>query len=175
MTADPSAVACHVRGLATSFAAYTTRPCGPRHLSAPHASQHVKRAGAPMGFTLHGVPLDRDGCSSRSPCPLAVAASCRPATRRCGALAGSRLQGLVPAASPFSTGASRGKPPSAPAADPVLRFRSSPERAPARPGPRFGRGASPRTLGWGDVPIHPGLRVSGSSESGGPSPDPQLS
>lgn len=73
LTADPSTVACHVRGLATPFATYTTGSCNPRRLSAPHASQHVKRAGAPMGFPLHGVPLDRERHSFRSPCPLAVA------------------------------------------------------------------------------------------------------
>lgn len=76
VTVDPSTVACHVWGLVTPFATYTTGSCDPRRLSAPHASQHVKRAGAPMGFPLHGFPLNRERYSSRSPCPPAVAVSC---------------------------------------------------------------------------------------------------
>jgi hypothetical protein len=47
--ADPSATACRVRGLATSFAASTTNPTGARS------------AGASMGFVLQGVPLDARG------------------------------------------------------------------------------------------------------------------
>jgi hypothetical protein len=48
-----------------------------------------------------------------------------------------------------------------------LEVSFSPEHAPARSGSRFGRGASPHTLGWGDVPIHLGLRVSGRERVGG--------
>jgi hypothetical protein len=49
MAADPSATACHVRGLATSFAASTTGPTGARS------------AGASVGFALQGVPLGARG------------------------------------------------------------------------------------------------------------------
>jgi hypothetical protein len=49
MAADPSTAACHVRGLATSFAASTTGPTGARS------------AGASMGFALQGVPLGASG------------------------------------------------------------------------------------------------------------------
>jgi hypothetical protein len=45
MGVDPSTTACHVRGLATSFAASTTGPTGARG------------AGASMGFALQGFPL----------------------------------------------------------------------------------------------------------------------
>jgi hypothetical protein len=47
--ADPSATACHVRGLGTPLATYTTGPPGARG------------AGASMGFSLQGVPLDTRG------------------------------------------------------------------------------------------------------------------
>lgn len=70
--ADPSAAASRVevwlppsrlspRGLATPDAFQRHTPAGP-----------PKRSGAPMGFTLQGVSLDRDRISSRSPMP-----SCR--------------------------------------------------------------------------------------------------
>jgi hypothetical protein len=49
-----------------------------RRLSAPHACQRDKHAGAPMGFPLQGVSLDRDRCSSRSPYPPAVHSRVRP-------------------------------------------------------------------------------------------------
>jgi hypothetical protein len=58
---DPSATACHVRGLATPIATSTTEPTGARG------------AGASMGFALQGVPLVREWYSSRSPCPPDVA------------------------------------------------------------------------------------------------------
>ena len=47
----------HVRGLATPFAAM------------PPASSRHRSVGASLGFALQGVPLARDGYSSRSPCP----------------------------------------------------------------------------------------------------------
>lgn len=72
MAANPFAAADRVRGLITPFATYTTKPFGCRRLSASHTCQRVKHAGAPLGFTLQGVPLDRDRDSSRSPCPLGV-------------------------------------------------------------------------------------------------------
>jgi hypothetical protein len=143
----------------------------------------VLRPPAPFGtarlparqarWSAHGLHSSRVSPRPRAVLLSEPLPSCRYrqlhlSARRRGGSAGSRLQGLVPAASPFSTGASGGKPPSAPAADPVLRFCSSPELAPARSGSRFGRGASPRTLGWGDVPIHPGHRVSGVERVGRP-------
>jgi len=145
----------------------STRPCGPRRLSAPHTSRHLEGAGASMGFTLHGVSFARDRYSSRSPCPLAVSPRvvARPEGRsssRCVAFRAffpRRIRSIC---------TSRGKPPSAPTVDPVLGFRVPSELAPARSGSRFGRGASPRTLGWGDVPVRLGLRVSGVERVGQP-------
>jgi hypothetical protein len=61
MATAPTVAACHVRGLGTPFATYTTRPTGARS------------AGASMGLTLQGVPLVREWCSSRSPFPPDVA------------------------------------------------------------------------------------------------------
>ena len=53
---DPSATACHVRGLSTPIAAYTIEPTGARG------------AGASLGLTLQGVPFVHERYSSRSPC-----------------------------------------------------------------------------------------------------------
>jgi hypothetical protein len=61
MATAPTVTACHVRGLGTPFATFTTGPTGARG------------AGASMGLTLQGVPLVREWCSSRSPCPPDVA------------------------------------------------------------------------------------------------------
>jgi hypothetical protein len=58
--ADPSAAACHVRGLATSFAASTTGPPGARG------------AGASMGFALQGVPLAARGAPLGVPALLTL-------------------------------------------------------------------------------------------------------
>jgi hypothetical protein len=57
LTAGPPAVRDRVRGLATPLTAM------------PGASSRRRSAGASMGFPLQGVPLARDGYSSRSPCP----------------------------------------------------------------------------------------------------------
>jgi hypothetical protein len=86
--ANPSATACHVRGLGTSFAASTTDPPGARS------------AGASMGFAPQGVPLVREWCPFRGPCPPDVACRrARPPRREEWAGRG-RLQGLLPATSP---------------------------------------------------------------------------
>jgi hypothetical protein len=85
-TADPSAAACRVRGLATPFAAYTTSPTDARSV------------GASMGFALQGVLLARERCPSRGPCPPDVPAP-PPTSPKGGGRSGGRLQGLVPATS----------------------------------------------------------------------------
>jgi hypothetical protein len=58
----PTVAACRVRGLGTPFATSTAKPTGARS------------AGASLGLTLQGVPLVRERCSFRSPCPPDVAA-----------------------------------------------------------------------------------------------------
>jgi hypothetical protein len=63
MAADPSTAACHVRGLATSFATYTTSPTGARS------------AGASLGFALQGVPLDTRGAPLGVPALLTLPAT----------------------------------------------------------------------------------------------------
>jgi hypothetical protein len=59
-TTDPSAVACHVRGLATSFAASTTSPPGARS------------AGASLSFALQGVPFGARGAPLGVPALLTL-------------------------------------------------------------------------------------------------------
>jgi len=83
---DPSAAACHVRGLATSFAASTTGPPGARG------------AGASMGFALQGVPLVAMGSPLGVPALLTLPSARAPEGERDPS---GRLQGLVPATSPF--------------------------------------------------------------------------
>jgi hypothetical protein len=56
VTAGPPAVRDRVRGLATPLTVL------------PHTASRRRSVGASMGFALQGVPLARDGCSSRSPC-----------------------------------------------------------------------------------------------------------
>lgn len=86
MAADPSATACHVRGLATSFAASTTGPTGARS------------AGASLGLALQGVPLVAIGAPLGVPALLTLPPASPPEgeQNRSG-----RLQGLVPATNPF--------------------------------------------------------------------------
>jgi len=157
---------------------------GSLHRRAPRAGFDYPLRGSPRGlatadaFPRH-TPTDTSGASERpwaSPftgfpsramgTPLGALAlltfgAAPPPDPKVDWVRGLRLQGVVPAASPCLAGTSGGKPPSAPTADPVLGFRAPPELAPARSGSRFGRGASPHTLGWGDVPVRLGLRVSG--------------
>jgi hypothetical protein len=70
MAPDPSAAACHVRGLATSFAASTTGPTGARS------------AGASLGFALQGVPLDARGAPLGVPALLTLPATPLPEGER---------------------------------------------------------------------------------------------
>ncbi len=53
----------------------------------------------------------------------------------------------------------RGRTPDGSGRRSLHGLQCSPELAPARSGSRFGRGASPRTLWGGDVPVRLGLRV----------------
>jgi hypothetical protein len=87
MATDPSAAACRVRGLDTPCATSTTDPPGARS------------AGASLGFALQGVPLERERCPFRGPCPPDVARHRQP-PREGGRAGRGRLQGLVPATSP---------------------------------------------------------------------------
>jgi hypothetical protein len=114
---NPFAAACRVRGLATPIATSTTDPPGARS------------AGASMGFTLQGVPLVRERCSSRSPCPPDVAGRTDPRRGRNGS---GCLQGLVPATSPCSHRIPEGNRPSIPSwGSPLQSF------LPIRPGHRL--------------------------------------
>jgi hypothetical protein len=86
VTADPSTVACHVRGLVTPFAAFTTRSCDPRRLSAPHASQHIEVLERPWASPFTGFPSTASGTSFEArallPLPPAPALPRREGPRR---------------------------------------------------------------------------------------------
>jgi hypothetical protein len=98
MAADPSAAACHVRGLATPFAACTIGPTGARS------------AGASLGLPLQGVLLDAVGTPLGAPALLTLPGCARSSRGRNGDR--GRLQGLALASSscchraPFGTRAS---------------------------------------------------------------------
>ena len=114
VVADPSATACHVRGLDTPFAASTTGPPG------------AQSAGASMGFALQGFPLVRERYSSRSPCPPDVAGRTHPPERECD---GRPPSGLHSRDESVLSPASRRKP----AVDAFLGFSPS-ESSPHPPG-----------------------------------------
>jgi hypothetical protein len=112
---NPFAAACRVRGLATPFATSTTDPPGARS------------AGASMGLTLQGVPLVRERCSSRSPCPPDVAGRTAPRGGR---------NGKRPPSGPSSRDESVQPPESRrkPAVDTLMGL-TPPEPSPHPPGP----------------------------------------
>jgi hypothetical protein len=127
----------HVRGLVTPFAALTSGPpdacASERPWASPFkvfpSSQSVPLSG-PMPSCRHPLPPRR---------PEGLRVRCAPASRPCSCdesvqSPGSRV---------------------IPAVDPFLGF-YPPEPAPIRPGARFGRGASPLTLGRLDVQGPPG-------------------
>jgi hypothetical protein len=114
---DPSVAACHVRGLGTSFAACTTV------LPAHEAPER------PWASPFKAFPSRASGCPSRGPCPPDVAG--RPPPRG-EAERDGRLQGLVPAASPYRHRVPEGTRPSMPSwASPLQSF------PPNRPGHRL--------------------------------------
>ena len=115
MATAPTVTACHVRGLATPFATYTTRPTGARS------------AGASMGLTLQGVPLVREWCSSRSPFPPDVAD--RPEPPEGGRAGAAAFRALFPRRVRAGVGA----PERVPTVDAFLGF-ASPESSPHPPG-----------------------------------------
>ncbi len=140
-TTDPSAAACRVRGLATSFATSTTGPadaCAPEHpWASPFKVFPSTAVGAPLGahtlLTLPAGPTPPRGETRHD-----VAAFRVSFPRRVRAAA--RTTEVVPAVDTF------------------LGF-DLPELALARPGARFDRGASPLALRRLDVQARPGLRV----------------
>jgi hypothetical protein len=135
--------------LVTPFATYTTTP--------PSTSSVLERPWASpfTGFpsTASGTPLGARALLSLPPAsppsPRARSVSRQSPTGPCSrgeSVLRRRRQGRTPVCSGRRS---------------RLEVQCSSERAPTRSGSRFGRGASPRTLGWGDVPVHPGRRVSG--------------
>jgi hypothetical protein len=115
LAADPSATACHVRGLATSFAASTTSPPGARG------------AGASMGFALQGVPLAARGAPLGVPALLTLPSVPPPEgsePERPPSGPSSRNESVL------SSSPSRRKDPTV---DTFLSF-SSPEHSPQPPG-----------------------------------------
>jgi hypothetical protein len=140
MATDPSATACHVRGLATSFAASTTGPTGARS------------AGASMGFALQGVPLGARGA------PLgALALLTLPATPPPGGSGVGR-----PPSGPCSRDESVPSP--SPQKGPGRRCLPGlfPSRAltPSARAIACSHDAGPLALGRDDVPARPDLRAS---------------
>jgi hypothetical protein len=115
MAADPSTAACHVRGLATPYAASTTGPPGARS------------AGASLGFAPQGVPFGARGAPLGVPALLTLPAAAPPrrGTKRGRLPAGpsSRVESVL---SPGSRGN--------PAVDAFLGF-PPPELSPHPPGP----------------------------------------
>jgi hypothetical protein len=141
LAADPSAAACHVRGLGTSFAASTTDPPGARG------------AGASMGFALQGVPLVRERCPSRSPCPPDVTGRLSPSRGRKNraaafrALFSRRVRAV--AGLPKETGRRC-----------LLELHPSRVFSPSARAIACSRGAGPHVLGGDDVPTHLDPRAS---------------
>jgi len=96
---DPSAAACHVRGLVTPFATSTTDPPGARS------------AGASMGLTLQGVLLGTSGAPLGVPALLTLPTARPPRGER---ERNGRLQGLIPATSSCCRQPPEGDQPSIP-------------------------------------------------------------
>jgi len=140
-TADPSAAAYRVRGLATPFATSTTGPpgaCAPeRPWASPFKVFSSTAVGTPLGaHTLLTLPT--------GPAPP------RGETRHDAA--------AFRVSFPRRVRSVTGTTEVIPAVDPFLGF-ILPELAPVRPGARFDRGASPLALRRLDVQARPGLRV----------------
>ena len=116
MATVPTVAACHVRGLATPFATYTTKPTGARS------------AGASLGLTLQGVPLVREWCSFRSPFPPDV--TVRPEPPEGGRAGAAAYRALFPRRVRAGVGA----PERVPTVDAFVGFSPS-ESSPHPPGP----------------------------------------
>jgi len=141
LAVDPSTTACHVRGLITSFAASTTDPPGARG------------AGASMGFALQGVPLVRERCSSRSPCPPDVAGQLSPSRGRKNRAAAFRA--LFPRRARAVTGI-----PKETGRRCLLELHPSRVFSPSARAIACSRDAGPHVLGGDDVPTHLDPRAS---------------
>jgi hypothetical protein len=127
----------------------------------------TSRVGAPMGFTLQGVPLDRGRSTFRWPCLPDVTAYRSLLPKEEG-----RHVAAFKASFPRRVRAAPKHPEHksrfASAVDPFLRFIPFRVLLPPDLARAFYRRASPRTLGRGDVPVRPGLRVSGIKRVGHP-------
>lgn len=167
------AAASHVQGLATPFAAFTTRSCDRRLLSKSRAYRHHEGVGAPMGFLLQGFPLGHDWCFSRSPC-LHAGSTRRSPIRGWRPRRAAACKAFVPAPSPYAMARPGTNPKPLPSAVPFLEFRSLLSMSHRATGSRFDRGASLHALRQGDVPVYRGPKVSGTHGVAGPSRDLQL-
>jgi hypothetical protein len=148
-TADPSAAACRVRGLATPFATSTADP--------PDASSAPER---PWASPFKGFPSPRSAPLS-GPLPSCRCQGTPAPPRRMEPTSLTGFRALFPRRVRADTGTTR-----IPAVDPFLGF-DPPEHAPVRPGARFDRGASPLALRRLDVQARPGPRVLRCERVGG--------
>lgn len=155
---DPSTIASHVRGLVTPCATSSLSLAAPstfRRRTPPSTSSALERSWA---LPFKGFPSTAIGApfGVRTLVPLPPASSAYPKA--------GRVRRQSPTG-PCSRGESvlhrgcQGRTPSGSGRRSLHGLSYSSELAPARSGSRFGRGASPRTLWGGDVPVRLGLRV----------------
>jgi hypothetical protein len=158
VTMDPSTVAGHVRGLITPCATSSLSLAAPstfRCRTPPSTSSVLERSWA---LPFKGFPSTAIGTpfGAHALLPLPPTSSAYPKV--------GRVCGRSPTG-PCSRGESvlhrgcRRRTPSCSGRRSLHGLHYSSELAPARSGSRFGRGASPRTLWGGDVPVRLGLRV----------------
>jgi hypothetical protein len=143
MAANPSAAACRVRGLDTSFATYTTGPPGARS------------AGASMGLTLQGVLLGARGAPLGVPALLTLPPQIHLPKEE------ERRTAAYRASFPRRVRAATGLPeePGRRYLPGLLPFRAS---TPSVRAIACSHDACPLALGRDDVPTHLGLRASRS-------------
>ena len=140
MAEDPSTAACRVRGLATSFATYTTDPPGARS------------AGASLGFALQGVPFDARGTPLGVPALLTLPATPPPEGSGAGPAAYRALfPHRIRAATEF---------PKEPGRRCLPGLVPSRALSPSARAIACSHDAGPLVLGQGDVPTRLDLRAS---------------
>jgi hypothetical protein len=160
----------HVRGLATPFAAFTTRSRD-RDSFQSHAPTDTTRVPErPWAFSFKGFPSSTIGTSLEAhaflPVPPVKAPSvdggqdAQPPSRRCSRVESVRI-GQAPGRIP--------KPP--PSAVPFLEFIALQSIYPRATSSRFDRGASLHALRQGDVPVYRGPKVSRTHGGTDPSRD----